>query len=315
MKIVISRKGFDSGFGGVPSPIGPNGEMISLPIPGGSNLKYTDLQSSLGNISDLVRSLTKGKMDGNEIAHLDPDLDYSALPRVKGWKPALGQTGAAQGHLDGQGVDVGDVFLFFGWFRPVIEKEGKFIFKPGSESFHALFGYLQIGEKILLGESPNTDQILKERPWLKNHPHIEGERDANNTLLIASDTLVLNGVDTGLPGASNFSTFSSELRLTAPNSAKSLWKVPAWMSPSQNGPSLSYHKDPSRWSNDGEDYYLQTVAKGQEFVMDVSNHPQANQWMLDVIKTGLSFNKDLKRKTRLNINELTEKVEKKKLKP
>ena len=33
MKVIISRKGFDSGYGGMPSPILPDGTMISMPIP------------------------------------------------------------------------------------------------------------------------------------------------------------------------------------------------------------------------------------------------------------------------------------------
>ncbi len=33
MKIILSRKGFDSSAGGVPSPIFPDGGLLSLPIP------------------------------------------------------------------------------------------------------------------------------------------------------------------------------------------------------------------------------------------------------------------------------------------
>ncbi|HEX6606573.1 MAG TPA: hypothetical protein VF276_06620, partial [Chloroflexia bacterium] len=33
MKIILSRKGFDSSIGKVPSPIFPSGELRSLPIP------------------------------------------------------------------------------------------------------------------------------------------------------------------------------------------------------------------------------------------------------------------------------------------
>ena len=33
MKIILSRKGFDSGSGGCPSPIFPDGSLMSLPIP------------------------------------------------------------------------------------------------------------------------------------------------------------------------------------------------------------------------------------------------------------------------------------------
>jgi hypothetical protein len=31
--LILSRKGFDSGFGGRPSPVLPDGRMVSLPIP------------------------------------------------------------------------------------------------------------------------------------------------------------------------------------------------------------------------------------------------------------------------------------------
>jgi len=33
MKIILSRKGFDSSLGKIPSPIFPSGELCSLPIP------------------------------------------------------------------------------------------------------------------------------------------------------------------------------------------------------------------------------------------------------------------------------------------
>ena len=43
--------------------------------------------------------------------------------REPGWRPLFGQEGAAETHLANQGVGTGDVFLFFGLFRPV-EKAG-----------------------------------------------------------------------------------------------------------------------------------------------------------------------------------------------
>lgn len=33
MKFILSRKGFDSGYGGCASPILPDGTMLSIPIP------------------------------------------------------------------------------------------------------------------------------------------------------------------------------------------------------------------------------------------------------------------------------------------
>lgn len=297
MKLVISRKGFDSGCGGVPSPIGPNGELVSLPIDGGSTLRYSDLHSRLGPMDRLVRDLTGRKFSGQEVAHLDPDLDASARPRLAGWKPALGQVGAAQSHLEGQGVGVGDVMLYFGWFRPVIEVNGQWKFQPGSEAIHALFGYLQIGESLRVGGRPDTAAILAQRPWLAEHPHVRGLRSDNNTIHVASDELVLDGRRTGLPGAGHFGTFHPGLRLTAPGAAKSLWRVPDWLSPTVGGPGLSYHKDRARWRQDeAGNMLLQTVAKGQEFVADCQGVPQALDWVENIVRMGLGVEPQPKRK-------------------
>lgn len=44
MRIIISRKGFDSKYGGVPSPILPDGRLLSLPIPLADNLTYSEIR-------------------------------------------------------------------------------------------------------------------------------------------------------------------------------------------------------------------------------------------------------------------------------
>ena len=54
-KIIFSRKGFDSSFGGVASPIFDDGSMYSLPIPSSDRLKFQDIAytykgDSLGEI-------------------------------------------------------------------------------------------------------------------------------------------------------------------------------------------------------------------------------------------------------------------------
>ena len=43
MKIILSRKGFDSQNGKAPSPIMPNGDLISMPIPTEDKDRYQDL--------------------------------------------------------------------------------------------------------------------------------------------------------------------------------------------------------------------------------------------------------------------------------
>ena len=44
MKVILSRKGMDSEAGGIPSPILPDGTLLSLPIPDNtSGQKYSEL--------------------------------------------------------------------------------------------------------------------------------------------------------------------------------------------------------------------------------------------------------------------------------
>src|SRR5687768_10897447 len=118
MRVILSRKGFDSGYGRVPSPVLPDGRMISLPIPDkDAPVAYAAIKRDEILLSGLVDDLTKGKIPPRFLAHLDPDLDRDAVVRPSGWRPIFGQSGAALGHLRKLGVVAGDLFLFFGWFR------------------------------------------------------------------------------------------------------------------------------------------------------------------------------------------------------
>ena len=101
MKIIFSRKGFDSGSGKVPSPIFPDGSLVSLPIPDkNSTIEYSHINTPNGvEMGGLVEKLTKGRIPQHFKAHLDPDLFRGSLKRERGWQPAFGQTGQAQGPL------------------------------------------------------------------------------------------------------------------------------------------------------------------------------------------------------------------------
>ena len=68
MKIILSRKGFDSAAGRAPSPI-LAGHPVSLPIPASRNsaTSYADL-----GLGDIVRRATCGRMTGDELCHHDP---------------------------------------------------------------------------------------------------------------------------------------------------------------------------------------------------------------------------------------------------
>lgn len=285
MKVIISRKGFDSSFGGVASPILEDNSFISLPIPGDSLMPYNTIQTDFANFPELLSDLTKEKITGSEFVHFDPDLNQDNMFRKDGWLPSLGQTGSAQGHLEGQQVEKGDIFLFFGWFRQTIFENGHHKYLPGSPNIHALFGYLQIGEILKLGSNPVESEIIKDYPWLEGHPHLYGERDKNNCIYIANKNLVINGIETTLPGGMHFPKFLPELCLTLKNqTSRTLWQTPYWLKPPSENNKLSYHNDPNRWSVDiyGNNI-LQTVAKGQEFVIELSDANEFNQWMLDIV--------------------------------
>ena len=130
MKIILSRKGFDTANGGFPSPILPDRRMISLPIPLDDNIHYSDLKvDRTMTYLDLMMNL-KGKirsqkqwhdLNENTKCHLDPDLYQGIFPRKKGWKPIFGQRNAAQTHLQKQEIKPDDLFLFFGTFRKTVD--------------------------------------------------------------------------------------------------------------------------------------------------------------------------------------------------
>jgi hypothetical protein len=105
MRVIFSRKGFDSSAGKAPSPI-IDSEPISLPIPTGRRSETTYGLAGLGQI---VEEITKGRIGAGDLCHEDPVFSKGR------W--VFGQTGAAQTHLKTNGVGVGDVFLFFGLFR------------------------------------------------------------------------------------------------------------------------------------------------------------------------------------------------------
>jgi hypothetical protein len=89
--------------------------MISLPIPHSEAwVAYSGVQPRGLDIAHIVADLTRGRVTGDALAHLDPDLERTARSRQPGWTPAFGQVSAAQSYLENNGVGTDDLFLFFG---------------------------------------------------------------------------------------------------------------------------------------------------------------------------------------------------------
>lgn len=283
MKLILSRKGFDSQSGGCPSPIFPGGTLYSLPIPHDqSEVTYGDLWHGDTNIGEMVADLTGNRIGSKVHAHLDPDINHVAYPRQKGWQPLFGQSGAAQGHLDNQGVQTGDLFLFFGLFQKVEKTAGKWYFVKDAPKQHLLWGWLQIG-KIRTVDTLTKDEL----PWTCYHPHRHPSRgtDLTNTLYIAACELNL-GDGQIVPGAGSFQRFHEQLLLTNPNgSGVTDWRLPRSFYPDNGRCPLTYHPKLHRWKHDDRYAYLQSASRGQEFVLDLDQYPGVMDWLVQSIFT------------------------------
>jgi hypothetical protein len=266
MRLILSRKGFDSSFGGCASPILPDGQMISLPIPDrDSNVCYSDLHTRSLDLGQLVSDLTGERLCGDAGVHLDPDLESSARAREPGWLPTFGQDSIAQRHLELTGVGIGDLFLFFGWFCHVELVGGKYRYCKKAPDVHVLFGWLRIGGILRLGPDPIPD-------WLQAHPHAVRNGWPFNTVYVAK----------GEGGGGVFPRFRRRLQLTEAGKTRSIWRLPSDFMPISRPP-LTFHASPSRWTQIKDGCQLQSVAKGQEFVLDLDVYPGVRTWAEELV--------------------------------
>jgi hypothetical protein len=256
MRVILSRKGFDTSYGGVPSPILEDGRMIMLPIPAEEGedrrTKYSELYYGRNErIVDLMKSLGIGsyKSPGQSYefrskdarAHVDPDLIRITLrSRNPGWKPLFGPTGTKFPLLD-KNVGIDDLFLFFGWYQKVKSNGDKLRYDPDDFSTsnrgkHRIFGYFQVGSVLNVDE----DRLPK---WTSYHAHVgvKGvEKFKPNIVYVAKPSLTFASE---LPGAGTFEyeerkeeNLATKLTLTKPGHAMSEWELPfagvkCWNSP------------------------------------------------------------------------------------
>lgn len=271
MKIVLSRKGFDSGYGGCASPIFPDGTMISMPIPEpGANIRYDYLHTENGKDYYTLWCDLLGHEPPCETCHLDPDIKKEIISsRPENWRPAFGQINAAQTHIENQGIKEGDIFLFFGWFRKTVYQREKLIYMNDQPDIHAIYAYLQIGN-ILKGND------VKKCPW---HPHSDDSHIynkngdlTNNTIFVAAERLIIDEHDMDFPGAGVF-RYTDNIVLTAPQRNRTEWKLNDVF----KNVCLTYHS-----SNSIKDGYFKSAKRGQEFVFDESHI--VTDWLKTIIE-------------------------------
>lgn len=293
MKIILSRKGFDSANGGVPNPILPGGELCVLPIPEQRSCRaYQDISlpnvqalSPYPNVGALVADLTGGRIGAAAGGHLDPDLTASSVPRQQGWRPAFGQTGAALGHLQNQQVGGGDLFLFYGWFRRVELVAGRLQYVAQAPDLHVIYGWLQVDFTLF----PYAQLASALPAWLAEHPHCAPGYRAQNAIYVSREWLSLPGLSQPIAGGGVFPLFCPALQLTAAESAqRSQWRLPGWFYPQTPAQALSYHQNMARWQQQSDAALLRSVGRGQEFVLDCTHYAESAAWLQSLFTAALS---------------------------
>lgn len=263
MKVIFSRKGFDSAAGGIPNPILPDGTLLSLPIPSPrDSVRYDELSWKGISYYDIIHSLSpRTSIQPSTTCHLDPDLRRDILPRDK-WLPAFGQVGSSLMHLYNQGVSIGDLFLFFGWYRQTEIHKSSLRFVPNAPDLHIIYGYLQVGEII-----KQKIDLPKE---LVSHPHAADFRweTKRNALFLPTETLSL-GKD--LPG---YGCLDYDLKrvLTKPGCKRRVWDLPEFF----KSIAISYNR--RAWREEG----FRSAGRGQEFVFEPND--EALEWVMSVIQ-------------------------------
>jgi hypothetical protein len=290
MKLVLSRKGFDSGSGGCLSPYDhDNGQYIWFPIPEKVNsysnqIQYTDIPlkndflSGLKgtNLSEVYKRL-KGtdrvkiredeytSIDDHELfAHFDPMLGIA--PWVDNEKfnigKGFGQFNAAP-QLKNHDVNEGSVFLFFGGFKSTVDRK---------ISGYYIYGWLKVKKRI---ETYEECKEIIEPYNLHLHPHITEaafKRNKNNYIFLPDQWL---SEDLNIPGCGYFTTLNNHLLLSNnKESQKASWKLPNFF---YNNLTQVHKKT---WQNTNDGFCLVKTGIGQEFITDLSE--KGEEWLREL---------------------------------
>ena len=133
-RVILSRKGVDSAAGDGHRRFLLTAGCSPCPFLSGPPRPIAIGTSALTSfrLAELLRLGGGRALHPNRSCHFDPMLE--------GALGLLGQHGAAQGELSRHEVGVGDLFLFFGWFRGTEDRRGS--------GCHHLFGWLQVTEVV-----------------------------------------------------------------------------------------------------------------------------------------------------------------------
>lgn len=304
MKLILSRKGFDSSAGHGYSPYDPKtGKYIVLPIPEDQKKAYgytfEDLKLKKNylegmearNLKDLIHDPKMGysskslKVVEDSYAHYDPIIKRPPWLTSGPDFGAFGQSEAAAGHLRNHDVGEGSVFLFFSRFKPMknqvhpLDPRGAW-----TEGAYFIYGWLKVGKVITAENKHELPENVR-----KNHPHgsnYDFENRTKNTLYLAADKLF---DDMDIPGCGYFPRLTDDLLLSSPEhkSRPSIWRVPSFLNEDHFRPTYLNVTDKlqDRWllcpDNHGE-CYVQATARGQEYVSKLEG--KSMEWMRSLFR-------------------------------
>lgn len=284
MKVILSRKGFDMKHGKIPSPILPDGTFLLLPRPSNEGyVRYDELFYHGTSYLDIIRSLDPSAAEELKDAKCFPNPDFMEREGLKKgcWKANFTQYGPSEGHLNSQCVSVGDIFLFFGWFKQTkYDENGHLTYVDGAKDLHIIFSYLQIGAII-----KNKSYILKKYLWDNEIAHIV-KSVKHYSIYLPTKKLSYNNRQSGYGQLS----FSDKLVLTKEGHPCSKWDLPDLFR--HPDVTISYHNNYTNGFIPGKDYF-QASNIGQEFVINGTHDLKA--WVCHLIYT-TKLLKDLQNK-------------------
>ncbi len=227
----------------------------------------------------LVADLTRGRITADTGAHLDPDLTRESLPRQPVGGPCSGRwarrlaTCATRRRAGGS--------VSFLWSLPP-RRAGRRVLAVGRRRrpLSCAVG-LDAGGGDSVAEGGVAGVVCVGRL----SSALSAARAGCKCLYLARRHLCVGSDDDDLPGAGIFARYAARRRLTAVDAPRvSDWDLPDWWYPGEGRAPLSYHGDLRRWRRAAGRTALRAVARGQEFVLDTEQYPEALPWARELIR-------------------------------
>ncbi len=274
MRVILSRKGFEPTHGGIPSPILPDGTLLLLPKPvENGTISFHDLSYQGHSYYDIAVSLNEDLKEPLDEAMCQTGCYINPIshnpPLV--WYPAYHRNGALESHLTKQRVTVGDIFLFYGWFRQTeYDSAHRLRFVPNSPAQSIIFSYFQIGAII-----KDISFFSKQYNW-QLHTFIDKNNSIPSTIYLPTKKLSYNNHQ---PGCSILS-YHSKLVLTKPGCNYNQWQLPDFLcSPDVK---ITYHNNRNNGFISGKNFFIASSIS-EEFV--IHGTYDLKQWVHSMINT------------------------------